>query len=237
MSDSGAPTVTAVAEQVKLEIGIDTNIYFRSLHDGSMSLDGFRRSQQQFFFCVAFFSRPMMALVGRIPNPSRRLEILKNVVEEHGQFEESAFHQHTFESFLRSIGSDVRGLEDQGRQWPEIRAFNSSLIGACLLDELEVGIACMGIIEYCFVTISTRIAQEVVERGWLKEEELVHYRIHADIDIRHAQDFFELLEDPWIEGERRVWIEQGLRLGAYIFDRLYSSLHASAQKLVVETSG
>lgn len=171
-----------------------------------------------------------MALVGRIHNPTRRLEILRNVVEEHGQFEESAFHQHTFESFLRSIGSDVEGIDDQNRQWPEVRAFNSSLIGACLLDELEVGIACMGIIEYCFVTISTRIAKEVVQRGWLREQDLVHYRIHATIDIRHAQDFFELLEESWVKGERRVWIEQGLRLGAYIFNQLYYSLHASAQR-------
>lgn len=235
MSNSAAPAVTAIAEQVRKECGIDTNIYFRSLHDGSMSLDGFRRSQEQFFFCVAFFSRPMMALVGRIHNPSSRLEILRNVVEEHGQFEESAFHQHTFESFLRTIGSDVQELEDQRRQWPEVRAFNSSLIGTCLLDELEVGIACMGIIEYCFVSISTRIAQEVVQRDWLKEQDLVHYRIHADIDVRHAQDFFELLEDSWTKGKRRVWIEQGLRLGAYIFDRLYSSLHASALKQVAMT--
>ncbi len=235
MSNSAAPAVTAIAEQVRKECGIDTNIYFRSLHDGSMSLDGFRRSQEQFFFCVAFFSRPMMALVGRIHNPSSRLEILRNVVEEHGQFEESAFHQHTFESFLRTIGSDVQELEDQRRQWPEVRAFNSSLIGTCLLDELEVGIACMGIIEYCFVSISTRIAQEVVQRDWLREQDLVHYRIHADIDVRHAQDFFELLEDSWTKGKRRVWIEQGLRLGAYIFDRLYSSLHASALKQVAMT--
>lgn len=222
--------VTAHADSIKQEIGIDTNAYFTSLKDGSMSLEAFRRSQEQFYFCVAFFSRPMMALVGRISNASRRLEILRNVVEEHGEFEEAAFHQHTFKSFLQSIGSDIRNLGDQDKQWPETRAFNSSLIGACLLDELEVGIGCMGVIEYCFATISDTIAQGVVDRNWIELKELRHYRIHASIDIRHAQDFFELIEESWLDSNRRMWVDQGLRLGVYLFDRLYTSLYESSQR-------
>lgn len=220
--------VMTQADLIKREIGIDTNIYFESLRDGTMTLEEFRRSQEQFYFCVAFFSRPMMALVGRIPNASRRLEILRNVVEEHGEFEEAAFHQHTFESFLQSIGSDIRNIDNQDKQWPEIRAFNSSLIGACLLDELEVGIACMGVIEYCFATISDTIAQGVVDRNWVNLGDLRHYRIHANIDIQHAQDLFELIEDAWLDASRRAWVDQGLRLGVYLFDRLYTSLFESS---------
>ena len=227
---SEAPNVTAFAEQLKLETGIDSNIYFESLKDGSLTLDQFRRTQEQFYFCVAFFSRPMMALVGRIPDAVRRLELLRNVVEEHGDFEETSFHQHTFESFLRSIGSTVNELEDQQRQWPEVRAFNSSLIGACLMDELEVGIGCMGIIEHCFANISSMIAKYVVDRGWVELSELRHYRVHAKLDIQHAQDFFELIEDSWSDPIRRTFVEQGLRLGIYIFDRLYQSLYESSQR-------
>ena len=227
---SNAPNVTAAAIQIKEEIGIDSNVYFSSLRDGSMSLEEFRLSQEQFFFCVAFFSRPMMALVGRIPDPSRRLEILRNVVEEHGEFEETAFHQSTFASFLSSIGSDVRALEDENFQWPEVRAFNSSLIGACLLDELEVGIACMGVIEFCFVNISSAIATGVVERQWIDQAELRHYKLHETVDIRHAEDFFELIEESWSDASRRALTEQGLRLGVYLFNQLYLSLYESAKR-------
>ena len=77
-----------------------------------MSLAGFRASQEQFFFAVTFFPRPMAALIGRIPNPRARLDILHNLVEEHGEFDEERFHHTTFQQFLRSIGSDPQQLEN-----------------------------------------------------------------------------------------------------------------------------
>src|SRR2546430_15068832 len=70
-----------------------------------MSLEGFRASQEQFFFAVSFFPRPMAALVGRIPDPRSRLDILHNLVEEHGELQEDLFHHTTFQRFLRLLGS------------------------------------------------------------------------------------------------------------------------------------
>src|ERR1700683_3569397 len=102
------------------------NPYFRDLCDGTMNLDGFRRTQEQFFFAVTFFPRPMAALVGRIPSPRARLDILHNVVEEHGDFNEEMFHHTTFQRFLASIGTDITCVEKQ-TAWPEMRAFNSVL--------------------------------------------------------------------------------------------------------------
>ena len=55
-----------------------------------------------------------------------------------------------------------------------IRAFNSVLLTACTYDELEVGICCMGIIEMAFADISAIIGKQVVEKNWVKEEDLVH---------------------------------------------------------------
>ena len=71
-----------------------------------MSLEQFRLTQEQFFFAVSFFPRPMSVLVGRIPDPKQRLDILHNVVEEHGEFDEKAFHHTTFQQFLSTIGTD-----------------------------------------------------------------------------------------------------------------------------------
>ena len=193
-----------------------------------MTLEGFRRSQEQFFFAVTFFPRPMAALVGRIPNPKARLEILHNLVEEHGEFNEENFHHATFQRFLRSIGGEPDRLET-GVPLPALRAFNSVLTCACLLDELEVGIACMGIIEYAFAGISATIGRAVVQRGWVRPEELVHYALHAEIDERHAAEFFAVIEPLWDKPERRYFIEQGLELGAYVFDRLYHELFALSQ--------
>src|SRR6266850_2734430 len=101
--ESRAVRVTARAGCVLEESGIWRNPYLRALQDGSMTLESFRRSQEQFFFAVTFFPRPMAALVGRIPSPRARLDILHNLVEEHGDFDESAFHHTTFQRFLASI--------------------------------------------------------------------------------------------------------------------------------------
>jgi pyrroloquinoline-quinone synthase len=192
-----------------------------------MSLEGFRRSQEQFFFAVTFFPRPMAALVGRIPNPKARMDILHNLVEEHGEFNEEAFHHTTFQRFLRSIGSKVEKIELAAVS-PALRAFNSVLTNACVLDELEVGVGCMGIIEYAFAGISATIGRSVVRQGWVRQEDLVHYALHAEIDERHAEEFFAVIEPQWDDVNRCYFIEQGLELGAYIFNRLYSDLYLLA---------
>ena len=88
----------------------------------------------------------------------------------------------------------------------------------------------MGIIEYAFAGISAVIGQAVVDRGWVSRERLVHYKLHAEIDERHAEEFFAIIEPAWDQPDRRDLIEQGLRLGAYIFDRLYRDMYAAGQE-------
>lgn len=226
-ADCEAPHVTARADALIQDSGILGNPYFDLLQSGEMTLPLFRRTQEQFFFAVTFFPRPMSALVGRIPNPRQRLDILHNVVEEHGEFNEEEFHHTTFQRFLRTIGSDPDTIDDQPL-WPALRAFNSVLSAACVLDELEVGVSCMGIIEYCFADLSAIIGQSVVKHGWVRPEELVHYKLHAEIDKRHAQEFFAVVEPNW--NARRYHIEQGLQLGVYIFDRLYRDMLIAAER-------
>jgi pyrroloquinoline-quinone synthase len=235
---SPAPQVTARAKKILEDMGILQNPYLEALVDGSMTLEQFRLTQEQFFFAVTFFPRPMAALVGRIPDPKQRLDILHNVVEEHGEFEEKAFHHTTFQDFLRTLGTEPEKVDELTETaigtigstvrhdlWPALRAFNNVLTSCCLMDELEVGIGCMGIIEYAFAGISSVIGKAVVENGWVSEERLVHYKMHAEIDERHAAEFFAIIEPAWENEDRSYYVEQGLQLGAYVFDRLYRDLH------------
>lgn len=219
-----APRVTAHAASILKRSNILQNPYFEQLKNGSMSLEKFQRTQEQFYFAVIFFSRPMAALVGRIPNARDRLDILHNVLEEHGDMNEDDFHATTFKKFLASINS-TSTLEDLTLSAP-VRAFNSVLTTSCTFDELEVGISCMGIIEMAFADISAIIGKAVVERGWVSEKDLVHYKLHAEIDTRHAEEFFCVVERSWDDTNKQHFIKQGLELGAYIFDRLYRDLLA-----------
>jgi pyrroloquinoline-quinone synthase len=219
--------VTEAADRALRSTPVIQGPYFRALLDGSMPLELFRRTQEQFFFAVTFFPRPMAALVGRIPDPHQRLDILHNLIEEHGEFDATRFHHTTFQQFLRTLGSDPAKL-DELTLWPAVRAFNSVLTASCVLDELEVAIGAMGIIEYAFADVSAVIGKAVVDRGWVSEVELVHYKLHAEIDKRHAAEFFAVVEPGWDDPRRRYYIEQGLALGAYVFDRLYRDLLEAA---------
>lgn len=224
---SRAPQVSAYAAAVLKRMAILDNPYLTALADGSMTRALFQASQEQFFFAVTFFPRPMAALVGRIEDPHLRLDILGNLVEEHGEFNASAFHHNTFKRFLASIKANADTL-DALDLWPEVRAFNSVLTASCVLDEVEVGIGCMGIIEHAFAGISAKIGNAVVARGWVEASQLVHYTLHAQIDERHADEFYAVVEAQWNDARRRYLIVQGLELGAYIFDRLYRDLLAKA---------
>src|SRR5262249_50270226 len=148
---------------------------------------------------------------------------------EHGEFDRRSFHHTTFQEFLRRLGSDVAALKETA-VWPELRAFNSVLISSCVLDELEVGVDCMGIIEDAFGRISSLIGRAVIERGWLRKEQMVHYALHAKIDARHAAEFYAVVEPRWADPSRRYYILQGLELGAHIFNRLYSELYERSRE-------
>jgi pyrroloquinoline-quinone synthase len=220
----GAPQTRARADEIIACAGLYENPYFVKLADGRLSLEAFRASQEQFYFAVAFFSRPMAGLVARSPDYSSRIDILHNVVEEHGDFRMASSHEATFQVFLQSLGADPARLMTM-RPSPAVHAFNSVLYSACLLEELELGIACMGIIEYAFAELSARIGNGVVDRGWITREKLVHYSLHAELDKRHAEEFFLLVEPKWNDSAKRELIERGLSLGAHVFDRLYRELY------------
>lgn len=226
--ETSTQQVTACAQAVLSRRRILANPYLIALADETMSLEEFRRTQEQFFFAVEFYPRPMAALVGRIKDPVARLEILRNVVEEHGEFKREAFHRTTFLKFLELLGCDVARVTGLAL-WPEVRAFNSVITAACTLDEIEVGICCLGIIELAFAGISAAIGTSVVRHGWIPGEKLVHYSLHAELDVRHAADFFEAIGPSWDAPARRYYVEQGLELGAYVFDRLYRDLLAAVR--------
>jgi pyrroloquinoline-quinone synthase len=104
--------------------------------------------------------------------------------------------------------------------WPEVRQFNTTLVGP----------AVMGIIERMFSRISAWVGQGIVHNGWLTNEKMVHYNLHEELDIKHSQDFFNIIEPKYDDPEERYYIEQGLRLGAHTFNALYEGLYAARKR-------
>ena len=127
------------------ESGYEQNPYFTALRDGTFEKEDFVETQIQFYSAVVFFSRPMAIVVAKIPHHHQRIEVLRNVWEEHGTGGENLPHGDSFLEFLNRL--DGVNYEDvQVRTlWPEIRLFNTALIGCCTMDEYIVGVGMMGI--------------------------------------------------------------------------------------------
>jgi|AntRauTorckE6833_2_1112554.scaffolds.fasta_scaffold08990_3 pyrroloquinoline-quinone synthase len=219
------PIHQSFMSQKSLEIFDQTKIfenpYFQSLASGGMSKDVFCASQKQFFYAVEFYPRPMALLVARIPDGQKRLDILRNVLEEHGNLEAQHFHASTFKQFLTSLECQEKSFPDQGAA---IRAFNSTLVSTCAFDPIEIPLACLGIIEFAFSKISGLIGKSVVSHKWVEPHNLIHYSTHKTLDIQHALEFFSLVEPEWSIPEKKKLACIGLNLGAYILDRLYRDL-------------
>lgn len=228
--------LSSVIDQVLLDVNFRNNTFFKNLHEGEFDKEDFIETQIQFFFAVIFFNRPMGALAAKIPTANLRLEILRNIWEEHGEGNLGNAHSETFVAFLERLGGVT--IEDiQGRAlWPEVRAFNTCLTGACVQDDYMVAVPMMGIIERMFCEISTIIGQGILKRKWLSEEKLIHYNLHAELDIKHSQDFFDVVAESWEKSdENKYYIEQGLRLGAAIFNNLYTGLYEGRARRMMRT--
>lgn len=231
----GTPTLMDCVESWTARRPILGNAYFTSLRDDAMSRGRFVRSQKQFFFAVRYFSRPMAALTARMPDSASRQGLIHNLSEEHGfddegvhpGFDPALAHDLTFLAFLLTLG--VNGAEmSKEREGPEVRAFNTGLMGTCMMERVETAFGCMGTIEYAFADICELIGRKVVERGWIAADELVHYKLHAQIDKRHAADFFKVVDGAWNrDASARAAVEDGIVLGLHLFNRLYEDLHAA----------
>ena len=154
--------------------------------------------------------------------------------EEHGEGDADKRHGATFAELMHRLDGVTLADIEARALWPEVRAFNTTLIGCCALDDWEIGAGCLGIIERMFVGISRWIGIGIVKNGWLPAERVVHYSVHEQLDVRHSDDFFATLQPAWERDVRaRYAIEQGLQLGAYAFDRLYRDLWAARARRVL----
>ncbi|MEJ7596001.1 MAG: iron-containing redox enzyme family protein [Planctomycetaceae bacterium] len=241
-----------VVERQKASSGILCSPYFATLQNSEMSRFTFESTQQQFYFAVRFFSRAMAALAARIPDSATRLPLIHNLAEEHGLADEddaagsaelraqdSAGHHHpfhpalahdrTFRTFLERLRSASPATGQEHIEQSAVRAFNLALWAVCAIEHLSTAFACLGAIEYAFADISALIGNSIVDRGWLSRDKLVHYKLHAEIDKRHAGDFFGVVVNDWADDAAgRHHVESGLSLGFYLFKRLYDDLLTEA---------
>ena len=103
-----------------------------------------------------------------------------------------------------------------------VAIFNNTLMNNCLNKDWRIGVATLGIIEDMFSDISSFISKAIIKNKWLPAHEIVHYNCHEELDIKHSDDFYELIENDW--NSHQELIVEGLKEGAASFLELYNYL-------------
>lgn len=228
-------TLLDVVDDMLHACGYHFNPYFVKLGKKEFCKRDFVETQIQFLFAVEFFSRPMAMLLAKIPEPELRIEIVRNVWEEHGEGELAKIHANTFRKFLEKLDGISKNQIDKRILSPDVRIFNTSLIGVCVLDDYLIGVGVMGIIERMFCDISVWLGKGIINNGWLSEVDMIHYNLHEKLDIKHSKDFFDVLEPNWNKTEEDNYkIKQGLSMGSTMFNNLYENLYKNKTQTFIK---
>ena len=216
-------------KKLKDDTPLSAHKYFSSLMDGSMSLELFKYSQLKFYSAVCYFSRPMFLLCSKIDSYTDRLTLLENIMDEHGNGDISNTHGETFKKYLINLGINNREIDEKVSH-PAIAKFYSIIENTINNSSLETAIAMFGIIEDRYTEISSSIALSLVQNGWLKTSQLIHYENHQQLDIYHAELFYKLVRNKWKKEKSRLDIEKGLRKGNKVILDIYLDLVKSFNK-------
>ncbi len=195
--------------------------YFKFLKDGTMSKEFFIKTQIGILEAVRFFSRPMFIIASKLETYEQRHTILQNIIDEHGNGNLDEAHGKTFENFLFSFGI-TREMITNSKSSNVVMSFNSSLLLCATNETTMKSIAMMGIIEDRYSAMSANLVNSILERGWIGKRQLNHYSLHENLDVEHAQGFYDLISDEWRSPTSKKEIKKGLIMGNSLISNLYN---------------
>ena len=83
-------------------------------------------------------------------------------------------------------------------------------------------VAMMAIIEERYSKISATIVKEILKKKWISKENLYHYSLHEELDVEHAQGFYNIIKSSWDDINSKEEIKKGLSLGNSMILNLYN---------------
>ncbi|TGO02287.1 hypothetical protein PN36_27360 [Candidatus Thiomargarita nelsonii] len=204
--------------------------FFQALRSGAISKQQFLKTQIEFSHMVAFFNRPMAMVVANIPDAQKRMAIVANLWEEHGQGVPEKVHGKTILTLIERLGGNVDTIKDDSYT-TNIKIFNSSLSSIAASENYQFSTAVFGGIERIFVEVSTEICDAIVKNNWLPLDRVTHYVLHKEIDIQHAEDFLKVANNDWGTPEHQKSIKDGIKFGIELFLNVYSGFYNDIQSI------
>ena len=202
---------------------IDGQPFFMSLLNGTMDKEKFKETQINFLDAVEFFSRPMFIISSKLDSYEDRCRIIENILDEHGNGEIGNAHGNTFRQYLVSLGVTEKQINNR-KPNKAVLEYNKTLIKCSTKKSTMRSIAMMGIIEERYSKISATIVKEILKKKWISKDRLYHYSLHEELDVEHAQGFYNIIKGGWKDINSKEEIKKGLTLGNSMILNLYNGI-------------
>ena len=209
--------------ELKGNTPIAEEVYFSRLIKGNITFDQFKDTQLKMFPAVTYFSLPMFYLCTRLGSYEKRMNILENINDEHGNGNISESHGVTYKNYLINLGIEKNTIEGTYIH-PSVENFNNILMNTVKNKNVLTGIACLGMIEERYAEISNLLVENLINKQWIATQNLAHYSIHKELDIHHSDLFFKLLDPEWNNAKSRENIILGINLGNSLIINIYNEL-------------
>ncbi len=217
-------TINQYLDSILDDIRFFHNPYFKNLKNGDFEKVDFIETQIQIYNVIHVFPRLLADLIAKLPEGDAKMSMVDALYEGHN-IDSDEDEQSLFVLFLHKLGMSNEEINKRAL-WPESRMFIMTARGTCVLDTYTVAAAFLGAVEYMFLSVAKWTEHGLVDRGWLTDKDLLYYANHEKLDKKHSQNFFNLIEKRWESSEiDQYYIKQGLLLGAFAFNDLYSHLY------------
>ena len=197
--------------------------FFISLLNGTMDKERFKETQIGILDAVEFFSRPMFIISSKLDSYEDRCCIIRNILDEHGNGEIKKAHGNTFRQYLVSLGATEKQINNR-KPNKAVLEYNKTLIKCSTKKSTMRSIAMMGIIEQRYSKISATIVKEILKKKWISKDRLYHYSLHEELDVEHAQGFYNIIKSGWKNINSKEEIKKGLTLGNSMILNLYNGI-------------
>jgi len=198
---------------------INNNRYFKLLDN--QDLEHFILSKIDFYLAVNEWPIILQLMMNSVPTQSGRHVLLQNINDELGRDNIALSHKNTFKKFIDDLNTKItKSINSGTKNEKYVLDFNRKLEQMVENRNWLFSIAALGMIEYTYVTISTRIHDYT--KQYIPADEISHYSTHEVLDMEHATELFSVVE-PYYESHKDI-INGGLNYGYRIFDELYAKL-------------
>jgi pyrroloquinoline-quinone synthase len=210
-------------KEIENQYPIKLEPYFSNLINGNISRNLFLDTQLYFFHAVSYFSIPMFLLCTQLKSYSKRIKILENINDEHGNGDINKSHRRTYKKYLINLGISEDKINNNLIH-PASKKFNDTLLNIVQNKGKLISISCLGMIEYRYAEISQILVETILKNNWLTKDNLVHYSLHEDLDQHHAELFFGLIRSDWSNKTSKNKIKAGIDLGNDLIVGIFNNL-------------